>query len=506
MDNSLDLRGTHHPEIVVGLVGALGTPLSIVCELLVEELGGVGYDTEVIRMTDYIRTWENLPTEYDRDAAAGDRFHALMSRGNELCSSLRRSDALAMLAVVEINLKRPEEAPQMLEKRAFVLHQLKRPEEVRLLRQVYGDAFHLVGVSASQRLRLEYLNAVRNIPNQDALKLIGRDADEEIKFGQQLTKTFHHADLFVEIKGIDDSAKESVRPQITRYLDLLFGREIVTPTKQEYGMYLAYSASLRSGDLSRQVGAAVFSNSFDVLGVGCNEVPAPHGGQYWGEEDSDRDVERGEDANTVLELECIAEILELTDDEWKNRGEDERSEIVRHTSEVWKHTRLMNLTEFGRPVHAEMEALLSAGRIGCSTRDGVLFTTTFPCHNCAKHIVGSGIAKVTYIEPYAKSLASRLYKDSIAIQLGGEVEDGGRVLFSPFHGVSPKRFARLFAMVDPDGKKRNRKNSAGKVIRGLLELRLAASPLTHVDRESVVGQFLNDTMNRVIEGAGEADE
>ncbi|MDN3612645.1 hypothetical protein QWZ16_23945 [Vibrio ostreicida] len=26
----------------------------------------------------------------------------------------------------------------------------------------------------------------------------------------------------------------------------------------------------------------------------------------------------------------------------------------------------------------------------------------FPCHNCAKHIVASGIKRVVYVEPYPK--------------------------------------------------------------------------------------------------------
>ena len=32
-----------------------------------------------------------------------------------------------------------------------------------------------------------------------------------------------------------------------------------------------------------------------------------------------------------------------------------------------------------------------------------MYMTTFPCHNCAKHIIASGIINVYYIEPYAES-------------------------------------------------------------------------------------------------------
>ena len=45
--------------------------------------------------------------------------------------------------------------------------------------------------------------------------------------------------------------------------------------------------------------------------------------------------------------------------------------------------------------HAEMEALLSCARSGVSTRGATLYSTTFPCHNCAKHIIAAGVARVT---------------------------------------------------------------------------------------------------------------
>ncbi|MEJ7655371.1 MAG: deaminase [Chloroflexia bacterium] len=45
-------------------------------------------------------------------------------------------------------------------------------------------------------------------------------------------------------------------------------------------------------------------------------------------------------------------------------------------------------------MHAEMSALLDAGRRGVPVQGATLYTTTFPCHNCARHIVGAGIDRV----------------------------------------------------------------------------------------------------------------
>ena len=66
---------------------------------------------------------------------------------------------------------------------------------------------------------------------------------------------------------------------------------------------------------------------------------------------------------------------------------------------------------------------------------GTLYTTTFPCHNCTRHIVASGIAKVYYIEPYAKSLALELHND--AIELRGKRRES---YFSP----GPRSTLKLF--------------------------------------------------------------
>lgn len=101
----------------------------------------------------------------------------------------------------------------------------------------------------------------------------------------------------------------------------------------------------------------------------------------------------------------------------------------------------MDLIEFGRIIHAEMSAISDAARMGIPIEKATLYCTTFPCHICAKHIVASGISRVVYLEPYPKSYASELHKDSIAVDDNG-VKD--KVVFEAFIGVSPFRYRDLF--------------------------------------------------------------
>lgn len=49
--------------------------------------------------------------------------------------------------------------------------------------------------------------------------------------------------------------------------------------------------------------------------------------------------------------------------------------------------------------HAERNALYNAARMGTSTRNCVMFTTLYPCMDCARAIVQSGIKKVVYMDP-----------------------------------------------------------------------------------------------------------
>ena len=128
-----------------------------------------------------------------------------------------------------------------------------------------------------------------------------------------------------------------------------------------------------------------------------------------------------------------------------------------------RSSRIGQLLEFSRSVHAEMDAILSAGRSGISTVGTRLFVTTFPCHSCARHIVTAGVEDVQYIEPYLKSQAIPLHGDAIVTDpqrwwrtKGSEAHQAQRpnVLFRAFTGVAPRLYRRAFfkdyEMKDPD--------------------------------------------------------
>jgi deoxycytidylate deaminase len=83
-----------------------------------------------------------------------------------------------------------------------------------------------------------------------------------------------------------------------------------------------------------------------------------------------------------------------------------------------------------------------------STLGGTLYTTTFPCHNCARHIVAAGIGTVYYVEPYSKSLALDLHSDSISLDDACHE----KVRFLQYQGFAPRTSLRLFSSAGKERK------------------------------------------------------
>jgi deoxycytidylate deaminase len=487
--NPAALEGIDKPELIFGLVAPVGTPLRHLSAFLIHALRGQhGYEGVEIYLSQFL-TGFNLPTpEPPPNASEYERLNTLMTRGNELREAMDGGEALALLAAVEIQSRRPTTDPGTLPGTAFVLNQLKHPDEVVWLRTIYGAAFQLIGVFCPEEDRKQYLHVGRAMSEEQAEQLIQRDKGEEIEHGQQVTETFQHCDVFIDLKGYGVEDTRQAEEQLRRYLKLLFGHKGITPTREEYGMFLAHSAGLRTADLSRQVGAAILSPTGEVVSLGTNEVPAPGGGQYWGSPGAMRDFERGGDENARIKFENLQEVLAVLTPEWDTLDEDERQQLLADASAKLDNTRMMNLTEFGRAVHAEMEALLSAGRVGVPVRGCELYCTTFPCHNCAKHIIDAGIHRVLYIEPYPKSLAERLHGD--ALVLGPIGEGAGKVAFEAFHGVAPRMYPTLFSSMDPVGTRITRKSASGEADRTPAGLRIKAAPLNYIQREAAVALLM----------------
>lgn len=457
-----DYKDFNDSELFIALVGAVGTDLDYVVKSLKERLAIAKYTVIEIKISKDIIC--ELIKVGDHDGDHFKRINDLMDAGNAARKVFDDNSVLAKGAAYLINVNREKGEHNQLKikkRHAYIINSLKHPKEVTCLREIYPESFFLIGVNADEGKRFKRLNDNLDIDEDKAKQLMERDEKELLTYGQQVTDTFHMSDFFIRLEDDDPRLKANIK----RVVDSLFGNPFITPTFEEYAMFLAFASSLRSGDLSRQIGA-VITRKDDALVTGTNDCPKPGGGTYWPYYDNDkkdvvdieggRDYTIGHDANRKIQEDIINDIKNRLIEQFELLKEDGGESKV---LDALRKSKIMDLTEYGRVVHAEMEALLACGRNNICTRDAELFCTTYPCHNCAKHIIAAGIKRVVYIEPYQKSRAKEQHKDAITCGFhdkGGDAEDK-KVRFEPFVGIGPRRFFDIFSMRFSSGKKVDRK-------------------------------------------------
>ena len=447
------------PELVFGFVAPIGADLTTTVAAFRSYLARRSYQVVEIKVTDVFNVLQRyiVPDQPLDKASLQKRYATYIAYGNQLRAKFDDAilAATSIRRVMSKRLKLARSTEERFSKTAYLIHQFKRKEEIDLLRTVYGRLFFQVSTYSRRGARVDYLS--RKFASSDhatghlkyrhaAEELIQIDEDEVGKLhGQRVAKIFHDADFIANL-----DAPSNIDAQVNRFCELIFGSNSISPTQTEYGLFLAKAAALRTLDLSRQVGATIFSTSGEILALGCNEVPKARGGTYWPDDKfDDRDFKRKYDSNFQRKREILAQLLEAI-------GSPVTVENALSNPKI-QESQFMDALEYGRVVHAEMSALADAARLGHSVLGGTLFCTTFPCHLCAKQIVGAGLAKVVFLEPYPKSLASDLHADAICVEGGdrGHYQCYPCVEFEHFCGVTPRRYRETFERVkrknDDDG-------------------------------------------------------
>jgi deoxycytidylate deaminase len=449
-------------ELVIGLIGPIGCNRELVISTIDDLAKHFSYSVSLIKVSNLIRKVQKVRECDESDQY--ERVMALMDAGNELRSDTGDYSILGKLSAVEISSLRPKSAEE--NRTIYLVDSLKHPDEIKVLRDIYRDGFYLFAIHSDEQNRDKFLQNHCNVSEEaNRRHLIDRDKSEEMGWGQNTSSAFHLADFFLA----EDGDNRKVWNSLERFFDLIFGDPFRTPTFNEYSMFMAHAASIRSADLSRQVGA-VITRDKDIVSSGANECPSPFGGTYWPVFDSNeskvvdtpegRDYTRGSDFNAQEKDRIVEKIKQ----DISGAALDQLSKNIRASG-------IEDLTEYGRVVHAEMDAILGCSRLGISTQNAVMYATTFPCHNCAKHIVASGISQVWYIEPYPKSKALTMHTDSIS----SDRDDADkRVIFKPFIGVGPRQYINMFSLHLSSGRELKRKQKPG--YEKLEWVRLGATP------------------------------
>jgi deoxycytidylate deaminase len=309
---------------------------------------------EIIRLSEVIQEHTEkatVPQEFER-------LKKLIELGNDLRKS-HGGSILAELAIGKIVLERQKAKTQQGDdaykprRVCHIIDSIKNQQELEILRLVYRDMLYFVGVFAPLPVRERALEK-RGITRGEIYQLIDKDSGEEINHGQTVRDTFPEADFFLRI---DSDTDTQLKARVDRFLNLILGTRPITPSSGETAMYLAASASGNSACLSRQVGAALTDKNGTVLAVGWNDVPKAGGNLYVSNPQEDPNADRDKrcwniDGGTCFndqEKRLISQLLVDSLVSAKLISEEDRSRAV---SEVASNTKVKDLIEFSRSVHA----------------------------------------------------------------------------------------------------------------------------------------------------------
>lgn len=165
MDGSL--QSDDSPELIFGLVAPIGVDLNLVSEVLAATIEEMGYNHTLLRLTELMREAKiKLPLDAQTYV---ESYKQRISYANEV----RRKLGVAALAALSISAIRStrllnrekgkvatdknndldtlgrtsvedHEVETPIPSRAYIIRQFKRPEEINLMRSVYGRQFIVV--------------------------------------------------------------------------------------------------------------------------------------------------------------------------------------------------------------------------------------------------------------------------------------------------------------------------------------------------------------------------
>lgn len=487
------VKATLTSELVIGVCSPIGSLREPVINEIKKQLTDVyHYEVEIIKLSDYIKAKVDFNILDIEKAGKTPSFITLMEliKGGDHLRETNGYSCLADFAITKILEGRIEGLYEISEiplekvinelkprRKCYIIDSLKHKEELALFRSVYSSIFYLISIFSTENERKDALFK-KDLSQTEIDEIMREDDYGNSDHGQNVRDTFVEADFFIRMS---ESSKADLGGKISRYLKIIFESEIVTPNVREIAMYEAKSAAGNSSCLSRQVGAAITDRQGEIISRGWNDVPKFGGNLYKdGQEvdnrcfhlgycsnDTTKDDVSGDIVESIFKSKDLEKVIPGFNMMKGHKEKDKATGILRDI--IRRSSKVKDLIEFSRSVHAEMHAIIVGSQLGGSKMiGGKLFCTTYPCHNCARHIIVAGIEEIYYIEPYKKSLCTILHKDAIT----ENENDTSKVKILMYDGVAPRRFLEFFTQ---SGK---RKGLDGRVILEEKSLKFPKSPLT----------------------------
>lgn len=407
---------------IVGLTGAFGSGCTTAAKHL--------RDTRNFAM---VRLSDSIRAEWVKSNKVEPSRLELQRLGDELRQK-NHPGILVELSLNELAQKNNGKLPDNI-----VIDGLRNVGEINYLRDEYGYRFTLVAVLSSFDARwgrIESTYTDKGLGRAEFIEDDKRDKNEETDYGQQVELCVDRADILID-NSMTVLTTEFKR-KLLEFVDLATGKNYRGASQAEILMNIAFSASHSSKCIKRHVGAVIADPNGQVVSAGYNENPLgtkPCVEEPEYENQCFRDIIRNEHFKSLADRGarcpvCGEKIIFVKGPPWRCTACNAKDQKTNLESFFFPDRALNWCTA----VHAEVWAILAAGQ---RARGGVLYTTTFPCAQCAEKIIQSGIAKVIFTESYPDAFgAARLKLGSIELE--------------QFEGVRSSSFERIFSKTKPD--------------------------------------------------------
>ena len=229
--------------------------------------------------------------------------------------------------------------------------------------------------------------------------------DKRIFYWQDVESCIQHADILIEAK----TKKHSYMAiKMFRYIMLMMHPGLVMPTNIERCMQVAFAAKVSSGCASRQVGATITDENYNIKSIGWNDAP-------------DGQVPCNYRCLDDLRNNCAYSVyskFEAHDEKFREYYEDKYDDEVEGNiddvkekldgckylycfKDLYNQFTDRHNAAMTRSLHAEERAFLELSRSGSDrVENGYLFTTSSSCELCTKKAYHMGIKTIYYIESY----------------------------------------------------------------------------------------------------------
>lgn len=312
--------------------------------------------------------------------------------------------------------------------RRFVIDSVRNSLEIMYLRERY-NAFYMVAlhndgyekelvtkkvssVEHNKKRRKEIVSRIISLNEKEADT---ESFDNAEFYGPDIKRCVTESQIHIHYKEKGDRKRMSFYSygeQWMKFYALILRPGLITPSRDERCMSIAYVAKFNSGCLSRQVGCTIVDKDYAVQSVGWNDPPAsqlPCSLRYADE------LETTTCNNIFSEFEISNIEQESKNKEnfvFKEKIKVDFEALCNKTKEYGLRAPYCFRTKYNeykgnkdqvntRSLHAEENTMLRISRNGgIGLNGGTMYVTASPCVLCSKKAFQIGIKDIVYLDPY----------------------------------------------------------------------------------------------------------